>query len=96
MDIYIQAMHLLNLPLAAILSILQLICTLIITIGHNRFNRKDVLSSSTRAQTMPVRKPKRGFEKFVVVVLVITLLPSWSHRWQPGVTVRSEAGRQPR
>ncbi|QRN82266.1 iron ABC transporter permease [Chloroflexota bacterium] len=72
-DIYIQAMHLLNLPLAAILSILQLICTLIITIGHNRINRKDVLSSSTRAQTMPIRKPKRGFETFVVVVLVITL-----------------------
>ena len=72
-DIYIQAMHLLNLPLAAILSILQLICTLIITIGHNQLNRKDVLGTSTRSQTMPVRKPKRGFERFIVVLLVISL-----------------------
>ena len=72
-DIYIQAMHLLNLPLAAILSILQLICTLIITVGHNHLNRKTSQFASARARTMTVRKPKRGLETFVVVVLVITL-----------------------
>jgi thiamine transport system permease protein len=72
-DIYIQAMHLLNLPLAAILSILQLICTLIITVGHNRLNRKTTQFASTRARAMTIRRPKHGFETFVVVVLVITL-----------------------
>lgn len=72
-DIYIQAMHLLNLPLAAILSILQLICTLIITVGHNHLNRKTSQTISTRSRNMPVRRPKRGLETFIVVVLVITL-----------------------
>ena len=72
-DIYIQAMHLLNLPLAAILSILQLICTLIITVGHNHLNRKTSQTISTRSRNMPVRRPKRGVETFIVVVLVITL-----------------------
>lgn len=72
-DIYIQAMHLLNLPLAAILSILQLLCTLIITVGHNRLNRKNVQSSSTHARTLVTRKPKRGLQTVIVAVLVITL-----------------------
>ena len=72
-DIYIQAMHLLNLPLAAILSILQLICTLIITVGHNRLNRKNSPAIATRSRTMPVRRPKRGIETVIVIVLVITL-----------------------
>ena len=37
-EIYIQALHMLNLPLAAVLSILQLLCTLIITVAHNRIS----------------------------------------------------------
>ena len=72
-DIYIQAMHLLNLPLAAILSILQLICTLAITIGHNRLSRNDTLATSSRSQGLQPRKPKRGFQTVVVVLLVMAL-----------------------
>jgi thiamine transport system permease protein len=72
-DIYIQAMHLLNLPLAAILSILQLICTLAITIGHNRLSRNDTLATSSRSQGLQPRKPKRGFQTVVVVLLVVAL-----------------------
>lgn len=72
-DIYIQAMHLLNLPLAAILSILQLICTLAITITHNQLGRKDVLATSSRTQEVSARRPKRGFQTVVVVVLVVAL-----------------------
>jgi thiamine transport system permease protein len=72
-DIYVQAMHLLNLPLAAILSILQLICTLGITIAHNQLNRKDDLTGTTRTQAIIARKPKRGFQTVVVIVLVVAL-----------------------
>ena len=72
-EIYIQAMHLLNLPLAAVLSILQLICTLGITIAHNQLSRKDVLAVSSRAQELPVRKPKRGFQTVIVALLVAAL-----------------------
>ncbi|MDF1520328.1 MAG: iron ABC transporter permease [Brevefilum sp.] len=72
-EIYIQALHLLNLPLASILSILQLICTLIITIAHRRLSGQQALQISPRAQVVGVRKPKRGVEKVLVILLVISL-----------------------
>lgn len=72
-EIYIQALHLLNLPLASILSILQLVCTLAITLLHNRFSARGELSLTHRARSVPVQRPKRGGERLVVVVLVIVL-----------------------
>src|SRR5690606_12051796 len=42
-EIYIQAMHLLNLPVAGILSAIQLACTLVFTIIYSRLiNKKNV------------------------------------------------------
>ena len=73
-EIYIQALHLLNLPLASVLSILQLVCTLLITVGHNRFADQRTLDIAPRSQKIGVRKPKKGLERLVVGVLVITLL----------------------
>jgi thiamine transport system permease protein len=72
-EIYIQALHLLNLPLASVLSILQLVCTLIITIAHRRLSGQQAMQISPRAQEIGVRKPKRGFEKILVILLVISL-----------------------
>ncbi|HAF47975.1 MAG TPA: iron ABC transporter permease [Anaerolineaceae bacterium] len=73
-EIYIQALHLLNLPLASVLSILQLVCTLIITIAHRRLSgQQQALQISPRAQEVGVRKPKRGFEKVLVILLMISL-----------------------
>jgi thiamine transport system permease protein len=72
-EIYIQALHLLNLPLASVLSILQLICTLIITVGHNRLSGQRELAVIPRSRKIGVRKPKRGVEHFVVILLIITL-----------------------
>jgi len=72
-EIYIQALHLLNLPLASVLSILQLVCTLIITIAHRRLSGQQALQISPRAQIIGARKPKRGFEKILVILLVVTL-----------------------
>ena len=70
-EIYIQALHLLNLPLASVLSILQLVCTLAITVIHNRLSARGELTQAHRPR--PARRPKRGWEKFVVILLVITL-----------------------
>ena len=38
-EIYIQAMQMLNLPLAGLLSAIQLVCTLVLTIAYSRASR---------------------------------------------------------
>ncbi len=72
-EIYIQALHLLNLPLAGVLSIIQLVCTLLITIAHGHLTGQQKLTISPRSRAVSVRKPRKGFEKFIVVLLIITL-----------------------
>lgn len=73
-EIYIQALHLLNLPLASVLSILQLLITLLITILHRRIGGQQELQISPRSQEITVRKPKGIFERLAVVLLVIILI----------------------
>ena len=72
-EIYIQALHLLNLPLASVLSILQLAFTLMITIGHNRLSGRQAFAISPRSQEIGTRKPRKGLERFIVLVLIISL-----------------------
>lgn len=72
-EIYTQALHLLNLPVASVLSILQLICTLLITITHNKLAGQQSMVITPRSQLLGTRRPKKGFERFVVILLVITL-----------------------
>jgi len=72
-EIYTQALHLLNLPMASVLSILQLICTLLITITHNKLAGQQSMVITPRSQVLGTRRPKKGFERFVVILLVITL-----------------------
>jgi thiamine transport system permease protein len=72
-EIYTQALHLLNLPLASILSLLQLTCTLLITVGHNRLSSQRELAITPRSQEIGLRKPKKGLERLVLILLVITL-----------------------
>lgn len=72
-EIYIQALHMLNLPLAAVLSILQLLCTLVITIGHNRLSGRRDRTLAPGSPEVGVRIPKRGLERLVVILLVVSL-----------------------
>ncbi len=72
-EIYIQALHLLNLPLASVLSILQLFCTLLITISHNRLAGQQEMVISPRSQTIAVHKPRKGLETIIVWILIISL-----------------------
>ena len=72
-EIYTQALHLLNLPLASVLSILQLLCTLLITLAHNRFSGEDRMVISPASRTMTARPPRTTFER-VIIILVIAAL----------------------
>jgi thiamine transport system permease protein len=72
-EIYIQALHRLNLPLASILAVLQLLCTLLITLGHNRVSGLGDVVVSPPAHTIGARKPRKGWERLVVILLIITL-----------------------
>jgi thiamine transport system permease protein len=72
-EIYVQALHLLNLPLASVLAILQLLFTLLITIAHNRVSNLHEMVISPPARTLGARKPRRGWERLVVILLIITL-----------------------
>jgi len=72
-EIYIQALHMLNLPLAGVLSLLQLICTLVITIGHNRISGQSAHEINTHSKEITLQRPRRGWERMAVITLVITL-----------------------
>lgn len=72
-EIYLQAMHLLNLPLAAILSAIQMGCTLLVAILAMR------VSGGYRFQLIPrlkgegMRRPKTLGEKTFVVLMAISI-----------------------
>ncbi|MFW5714518.1 MAG: ABC transporter permease, partial [Brevefilum sp.] len=72
-DIYIQALHLLNLPLAGVLSILQLLFTLGITIGYNQLAGLRDIAVAPRSREIGVHKPNNFVERVVVLVLIVTL-----------------------
>lgn len=72
-EIYIQALHLLNLPLASLLSLIQLTFTLLITIAHNRLSDQEALTISPASPSIGVRKPKPGLEWWMVTIMVILL-----------------------
>jgi thiamine transport system permease protein len=72
-EIYIQALHLLNLPLAAILSLIQLLITLSITIFHNRLSVKWQPAGGTQGRTLRLRKPKRGLQRLAATLLIISI-----------------------
>ncbi len=72
-EIYIQALHMLNLPLASILSILQLVFTLGITVGYNRLAGLQDIAITPRSQEIGLRKPRNLFERVVIILLIISL-----------------------
>ena len=72
-EIYVQALHLLNLPMASVLSILQLLCTLLITLGHNRASGLGDLVAAPPARGITPRKPTRVIERVVLILIITTL-----------------------
>lgn len=72
-EIYIQAMHMLNLPLAALLSGIQLLCTLGITIAYSRISRRINIPLAPRLQGEGMRQARTWRERLLVGLTVAVL-----------------------
>jgi thiamine transport system permease protein len=78
-EIYIQTMHRLNLPLAGLLSIIQLICTLLVMLAVTRISGRVPAETALRLKGEGIIKPHGWRQKLVVsgtVLLLFILLIS--------------------
>jgi len=72
-EIYTQAMYFLNLPMAGILSVIQLLVTFLIMIVYTRMGKK-ATSTATRPLMESMRKPFLRRERILVIVVVVVLI----------------------
>jgi len=72
-EIYIQAMHMLNLPLAGLLSAVQLLCTLVLTIAYSRASLQLNVPLAPRLQGEGMRRMRTWREKLLVGVTLTVL-----------------------
>ena len=70
-EIYIQALQLLNLPLAALLSLIQLLCTLTFSILYSRLSAQMLIPAAPRPST--TRRPKTLLEKIYTASSIFLL-----------------------
>ncbi|HNT53607.1 MAG TPA: iron ABC transporter permease [Anaerolineaceae bacterium] len=73
-EIYIQALHLLNLPLAGLLSAVQLAATLALTALYSRLVRGRNIPLTPRLSGEGQRRPRGWRERLVVVVTATSLV----------------------
>lgn len=73
-EIYLQALQMLNLPVAGILSAVQLLCTLLITVVSTRLNGKRSIPLAPRVRGESLRRPSTWREKALVFAIVTGLL----------------------
>jgi thiamine transport system permease protein len=69
-EIYLRVLRLPNLPLAGLLSVIQLICTIIFSIIYSYFSSR---STTQLAPRSTIRKPKKLREKIFVLSFVLLL-----------------------
>jgi thiamine transport system permease protein len=79
-EIYIQAIQIFNLPLAAVLSFIQLLCTLAFSILYSRIVTRVTVPTAPRSATSNLRRARSWREKLfvggmVLLLLVLFLLP---------------------
>lgn len=79
-EIYRQTVNLFNLPIAAALSLVQLVCTFILMLVYTRLQAQLAQPLKLRPQTMTRRKPKRAWEKifvwgYLAAMLIFLLTP---------------------
>jgi thiamine transport system permease protein len=78
-EIYIQALQMLNLPLAGLLSFIQLVCTLGLTALYSRSITREIVPLTPHAQAETLRPVRGLWNRLVVgglVVLMIILMVS--------------------
>ena len=73
-EIYIQALQLLNFPVAALLAFIQLLCTLAFAIIYSRISTRSTVQSAPRAGGSNIRKPKARLERVFVAGMLMLLI----------------------
>lgn len=72
-EIYLRVLRLPNLPLAALLSVIQLISTLLVSLAYSRVVARSIIQTAPRAAAANIHKPKTLREKFFLTVFVLLL-----------------------
>ena len=72
-EIYLRVLRLPNLPLAALLSVTQLICTMVFSILYSRFASRSTIQTAPRSAASNIRRPKTLLEKIFVVAFIFLL-----------------------
>jgi thiamine transport system permease protein len=72
-EIYLRVLRLPNLPLAALLAVIQLICTLAISLLYTRVITRTTIQTAPRSAKSNIRKPRRLREKIFITVFVFLL-----------------------
>ena len=72
-EIYLRVLRLPNLSLAAMLSIIQLICTLLVSLLYTRVVSRATIQTAPRSASSTIRRAKTLPEKLFVIVLPLLL-----------------------
>lgn len=72
-EIYLRVLRLPNLPLAALLSFIQLACTMVFSILYSRFATRATIQTNPRSARSNLRRPKPIREKIVVTTFIFLL-----------------------
>jgi thiamine transport system permease protein len=72
-EIYLRVLRLPNLPLAALLSIIQLICTVLFSLLYSHFAARSAIQTAPRSAEANLRKPKTLREKILVTTFIFLL-----------------------
>ncbi len=72
-EIYLQTMQFFHLPLAALLSLVQLVCTLFFWVAYSHASVKLVVASTPRPSDLNLRSPRHWREKLFVWVWSVGL-----------------------
>ncbi len=72
-EIYLRVLRLPDLPLAALLSVIQLICTILVSVLYSRVATRSTIQTNPRSARANQRQPKTMREKIFVAVLILLL-----------------------
>jgi thiamine transport system permease protein len=72
-EIYLRVLRLPNIPLAALLSIIQLVCTLVFSVLYTRLASRSTTQLAPRPSRSNIRKPQTFREKILVTSFILLL-----------------------
>jgi thiamine transport system permease protein len=72
-EIYLQTVRLFNLPLASLLAVIQLICTITVSVLYTRVATRSTTQTAPRSEASNLRKPKTLRQRLFVSLFCILL-----------------------